>query len=100
MEKVIYLSLLTASISFTLTETKLFIPLRGWMKGKSRFLGELFSCGYCFGHWVALALSLIFQPGLFGSWWLLDSLMTALVIAWLSGFQWVLMCWLMERAGK
>jgi len=31
---------------------------------------------------------------------LLDYFLTALVIAWLAGVQWVLMCLLMDKAGK
>lgn len=100
MGKIIYLSFVTASISFTVTETKLFLPLREWMKGKKSFLGELLSCGYCFSHWVAFALVALFKPKLFESWWLFDYFLTAIVIAWLSAFQWVLMCWFMEKAGK
>lgn len=100
MEKVIYLSLVTASLSFTVTETKLFLPLREWAKRKNSFLGELLSCGYCFGHWVAFALVATYQPRLFHSWWLLDYFLTAIVIAWLSAFMWALMCWQMVKAGK
>lgn len=100
MEKVIYLSFITASLSFSVTETKIFLPLREWVKGKSSFFGELISCGYCFGHWVAFALVVIYQPKLFNSWWLLDYFLTAIVIAWLSGIQWSTMCWIMEKAGK
>jgi hypothetical protein len=100
MKPVIYLSLVTAAISFTVTETRLFKPLREWMKKRSKFLGDLLSCGYCFGHWVAFALVAIYRPKLFESWWLLDYFLTALVIAWLSGFQWALMCWLMDKAEK
>ncbi len=47
-----------------------------------------------------MALVLIYQVNLFSAWPPLDYFLTALLIAWLSGFQWVLMCWLMERAGK
>ncbi|MCP4373235.1 MAG: DUF1360 domain-containing protein [Deltaproteobacteria bacterium] len=100
MKSVIYLSIVTASISFTVTETKLFMPVREWVKRKNSFLGELFSCGYCFGHWVAFILVAIYQPKLFELWWLLDYFLTALIIAWLSAFQWSLMCWLMEKTGK
>ncbi|NOG82214.1 MAG: DUF1360 domain-containing protein [Planctomycetes bacterium] len=42
------------------------------MKIKNSFLGELFSCSYCFGHWVAFAFVTIYQPKLFEVWWLLD----------------------------
>jgi len=100
MEKVIYLSFVTASLSFTVTETKIFMPVREWVKGKNSFWGELLSCGHCFGYWVAFIIVLIYQPRLFEFWWPLDYFLTAIVIAWLSSFQWVFMCWLMEKAGK
>jgi hypothetical protein len=100
MANVIYLSLVTASVSFTLTETKLFLPIREWIKEHNSFLGELLTCGYCFAHWIAFLLVAIYRPRLFDFWWLLDYFLTALVIAWLAGFQWVVMCWLMDKLGK
>ena len=78
----------------------MFMPVREWVKRKNSLLGELISCGYCFGYWVAFVLVAICQPKLFEQWWLLDYFITALVIAWLSAFQWSLMCWLMEKAEK
>ena len=100
METVIYLSLVTAAISFTITETKVFKPLREWLKKRSNFLGDLFACGYCLGHWIAFALVAVYKPKLVEFWWLLDYFLTAIVIAWVSGFQWAVMCWLMDKAGK
>jgi hypothetical protein len=100
MKTVLYLSLVCASVSFTAVETKFFKGVREWLAGKSRFFGDLFSCGYCFGHWVAFALVAVYRPRLFDFWWLLDYFLTALVIAWLSGIQWALMCWLMQKIGK
>ncbi len=100
MESVIYLSLVTASISFTVTETKLFKSVRERIYVWNSFLGELFSCGYCLGHWVALGLVIVYRPRLFNDLFLLDYFLTSLVVAWLSGFQWVLMCWVMDKAGK
>jgi hypothetical protein len=100
IEKVIYLSFITASISFTLSERKIFLHFRDWIKKRNSFLGELFCCGYCLGHWVAFSLVAIYRPRFFDSWWLLDYFLTALVIAWLSAFQWVAMCWFMEKVGK
>ncbi|MCB0597054.1 MAG: hypothetical protein H6557_21025 [Lewinellaceae bacterium] len=100
MEIVIYLSLVTASISFTVSEAKIFLPLREWAQKRSSYWGSLLSCGYCFGHWVAFALVALYRPRLFELWWLLDYFLTALVISWLSAFQWIAMCWLMGKAGK
>jgi len=100
MESVIYFSLVSASISFTVTETKLFESFRARMHAWNSFSGELFSCGYCLGYWIALGLEAFYRPRLFNLWFLLDYFLTALVIAWLSAFQWAFMCWVMEKAGK
>jgi hypothetical protein len=100
MEKVIYLSLATASISFTVSETKLFEPCREWVSRRSAFFGRLLSCGYCNGHWIAFVLVAVYRPRLFEFWWLLDYFLTALVVAWFSGIQWIVMCLLMKTAEK
>jgi len=100
MKEVIWLSVVTAAISTTITETRLFLPLRKWVRLKSDFLGDLFSCGYCLGFWIAFGLVAVYQPRLFNVWWLLDYFVTALAIAWLSAFQWGLMCWLFKTIGK
>jgi len=100
MDEVVLLSVATATISFTLAETQLFAAARTWVKTKSRLGGELVSCGYCLGHWVAVGLTAIYRPRLFDAWWLLDYALTALVIAWLAAFQWAALCWLMMKAGK
>ena len=97
---VIYLSLVTASVSYTLSETKLFEPFRNWLTKRFNLLGKLFNCGYCLGFWIAFGLVAIYQPRLFSFWFLLHYFLTALVIAWLAGFQWILMCLLMNKAGK
>jgi hypothetical protein len=100
METALYLSFVTASISFTVTETKLFAPLREWARGKETLVGRLLSCGYCLGHWVAFALVAIYQPRLFQRHWLLDYFLTALAIAWIGAFEWAAMSWLMQKTGK
>lgn len=100
MEQVIWLSLVTASVAFTISETALFAGAREWLHGKSVWLGELAGCGYCVGHWIAFALVAIYRPRLFAAWWLLDYFLTALIIAWLSAFQWAALCWLMEKSNK
>lgn len=100
MEQAIYLSMATASISFAVTELKLFAPLREWARKKGDWLGAVIHCGYCFGHWVALALVFMFRPTLFGTWWLLDYLLATLAVAWLAAFQWLLMSWLFGLRGE
>jgi hypothetical protein len=100
MELMIYLSFITASVSFTITETKLFKPIRNWVKRSNSFFGDLLFCGYCLGHWLAFSLVAIYRPRLFNSMWPLDYFLTAIVITWLGALQWVLMCWLMDKARK
>jgi hypothetical protein len=97
MEKVIWLSLVTASVSFMVAEAKLFSTLRERANRASALLGKLLSCGYCFGHWVAFALVALYRPRLFDLWWQLDYFLTAMVIAWLGAFQVFLMCLLMDK---
>lgn len=99
MDKVIILSFITAAISFTVSETKIFKPLRELTKSVP-FLGELLSCGYCIGHWIAFGLTAMYQPKIIEFFWLLDYFLTALVIAWFAGLQWIIMCWFMKKAGK
>jgi hypothetical protein len=97
---VFLLSLANASMSFTIAEMKVFSAFREWIKARNNWLGDLFFCGYCLGHWSALLLTAIYQPRLFHAWWALDFFLTALVIAWLSAFQWIVLCWLIQRVGK
>jgi hypothetical protein len=100
LEQVILLSLVKASVAFTLSETTAFAGFCDWEKGRSAWLGKLACCGYCLGHWVAFGLDAIYRPRLFEAWWLLDYFPTAPVIAWLAAFQWAALCWLMEKVGK
>jgi hypothetical protein len=94
------LSLVTASIAFTISETELFAPLREWGRARSSRVGKLLGCGYCIGFWTAFGLVAIYRPRVYNHWWLLDYLLTAFLIAWLSAFQWASLCWLMDRTGK
>lgn len=101
MLEIIYLSFVTASISFTVAETKLFEPLRKFFDKHISLIGKLFNCGYCFGHWIAFILVAIYRPRLFqSSFLLIDYFFTALVITWLAGFQWILLCYLMKSITK
>ena len=94
------LSLVAASVAFTVSEGTVFAGIRERLNCRSPWLGRLVSCGYCVGHWVAFGLVAIYRPRFFQGWWLLDYLFTAFVIAWLAAFQWAALCWLMDKAGK
>jgi len=55
-ELVVY-SLATAAISVTVTKSKLFAGLRGFVnRGKWEWPKDLVGCNYCFSHWVAAAI--------------------------------------------
>lgn len=98
--EIILLSGVNACFAFTVSEMKLFAGFRSRCRTLSGFLGELVSCGYCLGHWSALALVVVYRPRPLSAWAPLDYAAAVLLIAWLSAFQWICMCWLMQRTGK
>jgi len=100
LNETLVLATVVASISFTVTEMKIFRGLREWAAGKSRLFGELLSCSYCFGHWVAFALVFLYGSRMVKFWPPLDYFLTAIFVAWLAAAQCMLMCILMDRAGK
>ena len=96
---VLLLSCVTASIAFTVSETILFRPFRETVARCSPWLGKLFSCGYCLGHWVALGLVAAYRPRLFASQFVfIDYFLTVVVVAWAGAYQWVVLC-ILFRAG-
>lgn len=92
--------MVTASISFTISESWLFKGVREYIKSKNEILGHLFSCGYCLGHWVAFVLVAIYQYKILNGFFIVDYFLTALIISWLSAFQWALLCLLMIYSNK
>jgi hypothetical protein len=50
------LSIAVSVMSLTVTKTKVFKSLRLWVKNKSEFFGELFTCPYCFSFYPSLFL--------------------------------------------
>lgn len=98
--EVLILSVATASVSFSVSETKLFAPLRAWTRARFPWMGELLGCGYCLGHWVAFALVAVYRPTLLEVWLPLDLFLTALVVAWIAAVQWAALCALLVVAGK
>src|SRR5690348_13486816 len=64
---IIILSLVVASIAWTVTQEEIFDEWRNYCKAKSKSCRSVlqrkffyvFTCEYCFSHWVALVLLLI-----------------------------------------
>lgn len=63
----VVLSFAAASISFTITQTELFLPLRNVANKIGHMTGYLFHCFYCMSHWVVFAGVLIYRPVLVNS---------------------------------
>jgi hypothetical protein len=100
VREVLFLSIVSASLSFTISETKIFRPLRWYLMRLSSFLGDLVCCGYCLGFWFSCLLCLIHQPTLINKYHILDLILTYFIVAWLSGLQWAFMNLLMVAIKK
>lgn len=48
-------------LTFIVTQSKLFKPLRGRLKNKSKLLGYLVKCGMCFGYSSGLIVYFLYQ---------------------------------------
>lgn len=56
-----------AALSAIVTLAKISKPFRVWLSNRSSWIGELFSCSYCFSHWVALVVVLWYKPRIMAS---------------------------------
>ncbi len=63
----VVIAVAAASISYTITMTELFAPVRAWTQKLGHMIGYLFTCFYCMSHWVVIAAVLIYQPRLIQS---------------------------------
>lgn len=89
--KAILLSMVVASVSFSISHTQLLEKQRKRVWYRNKFIPELLSCCYCLGHWVAMPVLLIVPVRLFGIAWPLDYILTWLVIGWIAGLQSLIM---------
>lgn len=81
----------SSSISYSITQTELFVPVRAWAQKLGHMIGYLFTCFYCMSHWVVFAGILIYQPILVDSGYLavdliVSSFFTITISAFISGF--------------
>lgn len=63
LTNLVILGLASATISTTIGSSKLFKGLRQRVAGRSEFLGDLFSCPYCLGHYIAATLVALTSHG-------------------------------------
>jgi len=59
----------SSSVSITITQTELFLPLRNWVQRFGHMTGYLFKCFYCMAHWVVIAGMLVYHPNIIHSEW-------------------------------
>ena len=82
MTELLTLALATATVSVTVAQSKAFKWLRDWTMDVP-VLGDLLSCSYCLGHWVAGVIVLYYWWGYnwldIGIWWLAVTALAALV---------------------
>jgi hypothetical protein len=81
MLKMFIISVVTASVSFSITRMSLFAPLRIALFNFNHWLGHLFSCPYCFSHWVAAPLVWWYGIRVIeGPVWLFDYIMSVFFV--------------------
>ncbi len=56
------LAIAASSISITITQTELFVPLRTLADKCGHMIGYLFRCFYCLSHWVVILGVALYQP--------------------------------------
>lgn len=79
------LALGIAAVAMTVTMAGIFEPLRDRIEARSEWWGELFTCPYCFSHWLAFGVVAVFQPRpLVSPWWWVDMVASAFVLVTLA----------------
>ena len=82
MEHVLILSSIVASISFTITSSGIFKPVREWVSTWHQKIDDLIHCPYCLGHWVAFGTLVIIDdlPVHYSEYWFINFLLSAFAI--------------------
>lgn len=97
MKEAALVILATSALAYLLTRADVLEKPRLWIVLRSRFFGELATCGYCLSHWIAAAFVLGRNIRLFGLWPPIDYLLTILVIAFLASIVYAATAWLIEE---
>ncbi len=78
-------------ISMAVTMSEIFKPMRMFIGRRNLWFGKLFSCPYCFSHWVSLGTVLLMDYRFpFWSFWPSTVLTTFALIVCSAPFSWVL----------
>lgn len=84
LSDLLILGLASATISVTVVQSKAFAWLRDLLKSL-QLVGELVSCPYCFGHYAALCLVLLWYDNLTLTYGFVAWLATTAISALVSG---------------
>lgn len=92
---IIFLGIATGFISLTITKSNIFESFRNFFFFRSEkskvmnFLNELFTCPYCFSHWVSLVMVCIWKPKIVNCGFaLLDLGISWFVIIGIASYSW------------
>jgi hypothetical protein len=101
MDDVITIVLVTASVSFVVTESALFRGFQRWVQRKSATLHKLLGCYLCLGYWIAFVLSCAFDVQVLPvSMPVVGYVLSALLIGYVSGWLNTLLVMGMAKAGR
>lgn len=82
----LFLALVSATMTVTLTRASIFERPRRWLSEKSVFLGKLLACPYCSSHWVAFALVGVYRPQVLVTHWAVNFFAVSFSVVTLTAF--------------
>lgn len=100
IKSLIFLSIGCGFASFIVADAHIFSWFRAWIAKKSEFLGDLFSCGLCFGTWLTLFIQIIYQINLINIVPILDLVIGWWIMSLVSTVAWLMLNMLFNLAGK
>ena len=85
------IAIASASVSMTITQTELFVPVRAFTEKLGHMIGYLFKCFYCMNHWVVIAGMVFYHPRVIVSDyilvdWIVSTFFTITLSSYISGF--------------
>jgi len=101
MATLVYLGVANGMISLLIAKSKFFEKFRDYFFNRGHsFIHELLSCPYCISHWVAIMMTIIWQPRLTNSIIPLDFLISMFVMVAVATVSWTIAFGLMNWAEK
>jgi hypothetical protein len=80
----VVIALTCSGIAMSFTQGSMFDPVRAWIMGQNKLLGDLFKCFFCLSHWLAFAAVAIYRPRPLQSMLLVDLIVAAFTIVTLA----------------